>query len=220
MSNTKPKTSTIQTLTEPEIDQIVDTVVDRLRPEIQKLKDDILAEIPKPPPKDSAGPPPEAIAQLLKGLTGNGGNAQNPMAGLLGGGGMDGTNVLSNLMQMSANAPVDYSKLTESQIEARKADQRFQMLLAVAPQLIQSIFGQNANPLMAEMVNRIVMDKIASSVMFDKAIMQKLIGDLGGLQRTAQQQQAQTAWLTNPIMQANQNIQNQPIQNVPGQGNE
>ena len=194
------------------MDTIVDKVVDRLMPELatftENLRRDVLADVGEKLKKVQAPMPDiSGLAKLIGGTSGGDGASTSAPAG---GGGLD-LSAVSNLMTMANNVPVNYEKLTDKQIEAMKADRNHKLLLTLAPQILQALLQQQTtNPLMAEMMNRIFLDKVASSVMFDRAMMQKMIGDQAGLAKTIQQQHAQSAWLTDPITQANTAMQSRP----------
>ena len=167
-------------------------VVDNLKPELNKkiesLRSDILADFKEmieksnvPQPKVDTNQNLGSIMSMLK----------------------DGNVDLSKISQLisqpqnimgSNGQPIDIDKLSEGQLKWMQFQQQNQMMMTVLP----LILGQQTqrNPMINEMMNRIFLEKINSSIYMDKAMLQGMIKMMGSNMQVPQTN------LTTPVSDA------------------
>lgn len=113
---------------------------------------------------------------------------------------------------LTAPAP-DFSKMSPEQIKAYKDGQMFELIKAFGPMLIQN---QQQNPIIQEMLNRILMEQVAGSMNLQKALLARSVGDVVGMQQAWSNQNMLSQQMTGPIMQAAQAAYQRPIQPTGG----
>lgn len=87
--------------------------------------------------------------------------------------------------QVPQSPPADFSKMNKEQIAAHKDQQFMEMVKVFAPLLLQ----QQQNPMIQEMLNRILMDQVAGGVNLQRAMLSKMLGDYQGMQQALASQQ-------------------------------
>lgn len=164
----------------PESDDTVKQVVDQLKPEIKTAMDNLRADlhadmeeklkkmkVTPPQVNQPQAPPPQMDLSKIMGMI-QGQNGQIDM------------NAISSMMsQMPSSPPIDVDKLSEGQMAWMKSEQQNKMIMTILPLLFQQ---QQGNPMMAEMMNRIFMEKISSSLHMDKVMMNAMVKGWGGQQ--------------------------------------
>ena len=95
--------------------------------------------------------------------------------------------------------PPDFGKMNDAQLKAYKDNQFIELVKVFGPVLLQQ---QQQNPLIQEMLNRILMDQVAGGVNLQRALMSRMLGDVGGMQSALASQQAIHQQTTAPIFAA------------------
>lgn len=96
--------------------------------------------------------------------------------------------------------PPDYSKMNKEQIAAYKDAQFLELVKVFGPLLLQ----QQQNPVMQEILNKIMMDQIAGNINIQRALLNKMIGNVQGVQEAVSSQQYVHAVTGQPVMDAAQ----------------
>ena len=181
--NTRPRNSKSKKKDDtPSYDTLVNTIkseiVQELKADLKEhiitLREDLradLAERPAPAPAPvqapAVGPDISGIMDMLKG----GNLDMSKITQLMG-------NMQSAPRLDEKGQPIDMSKLTEGQIEFMKMEQQNKMLMTFLPLLFGNTAG-GGNQVLTEMMNRIFLEKINSSLYMDKMIIQNMAKNMG-----------------------------------------
>ncbi|MDA8040859.1 MAG: hypothetical protein MPJ22_00355 [Pirellulales bacterium] len=174
---------------------IIQGVVDQLKPELEKklttVRNDLAADLAEQVAALQAVPPAPAPTPVQAAPTGAPAGAAAVMPQIveaLKGGNIDLSKIGALLGQVGApqmptgpgGMPLDVDKLSEGQmkfLQMQNQNQQMSMLMQVLPMLIGQ--GGGGNAMLTEMMNRIFLEKITSSIYMDKAIITKLAQSIG-----------------------------------------
>lgn len=153
--------------------KIVESVVNEIKPQMQdflaEMRKDILADVAERLSKVQVPQPQTQAAPDLSQLT-----------GMLKDGNLD----LGEIQKFIGSAPSanqvpagDLSKLNPQQMEYMKHQQMMELITRVLPSIISN--QQQTNPMMQELMSRIFLEKINSSIYMDKVMIGQMAKSIG-----------------------------------------
>lgn len=174
---------------EPQVNEIVNQIVKLLKPEldhkIESLRSDLNADFEERIAKIKI--PAPSVATPGNVTPGNGFNMDGIMKALQGKDGGIDMNAISSMMQNQQASPmtnkdgslIDIKELSAGQIEFMKMQRQDKMIMTFMP-LLMGQMNQQGNPMINEMMNRLFMEKISSSLYMDRAMMQGMVKMFSG----------------------------------------
>ena len=176
----KPKEENLLKLKNEITKQVIDALKPELSKHIENLRSDILSDfkelpvqkVPVPTPQIPSGTPAAGTPDLsgIVNMLNSGNLDMGKISQMIGG-------MTSQPMTQANGQPLDMAKLTPGQLDYMKSQEQNKMIATILPLLIGQGGGQNT--MITEMMNRIFLEKINSSLYMDKAMLQMMVKNSG-----------------------------------------